>query len=235
MSLLAWIRPPWVRTWLTQYRRRFSDQRFRRTAAAFWSGTWADKGFQRQARDSRKIEDLILAFVTTATKSLKKEEELADGSWKYELSTQVSLFLDLIHTCLLSLGPLTGELSNRLEGYRTRLKDPGPSPSSASTAPARPNHLDRVSMGSIDKGDAASIKSFGTQATKTTPAIPEEGLRGAGTEIVGVLFGLNHEWMDRRLQDLQAVCTEQAALDDFKVGPSFSSSGFGMRVTSDWS
>ena len=156
------------------------------------------------------MEDLILAFVTTSTKALKKEEELADGSWKYELSTQVSLFVDLIHTCLLSLGPISTELSNRLEGYRTRLKEPAP------VAPVRPNHLDRVSMGSIDKGDGASIRSLGTQATRTQ-AIPEEGLRGAGTEIVSVLFNLNEAWVDTKLQELQGVCTEQAALDDFKV------------------
>lgn len=73
-------------------------------------------------------------------------------------------------------------------------------------------------MGSIDKGDAASIKSFGTQATRTQ-AIPEEGLRGAGTEIVSVLFALNEGWVDTKLKELQGVCTEQAAVDDFKVCP----------------
>lgn len=72
-------------------------------------------------------------------------------------------------------------------------------------------------MGSIDKGDAASIKSFGTQAARPG-TIVEEGLRGAATEIVGVLFGLNEGWMDTKLKDLQGVCTEQAALDDYKVG-----------------
>lgn len=190
---------------------RFSDQRFRRTAAAFWSGTWADKTFQRQTKDSRKVEDLILAFVTTATKSLKKEDELADGSWKYELSPQVSLFLDLIHSCLLSLGPMSSELSNRIEGYRNRLKEPAPTPTSA-----RPSHIDRMSMGSIDKGDGASIRSFGTQATRTQ-GNGEEGLRGAGTEIAAVLFGLDEDWLANKLRELQGVCTEQAALDDFKV------------------
>jgi hypothetical protein len=72
-------------------------------------------------------------------------------------------------------------------------------------------------MGSIDKGDGASIRSFGTQATKTPGGISEEGLRGAGTEIAGVLFGLNEDWLAKKLKELQGVCTEQAALDDFKV------------------
>jgi hypothetical protein len=147
--------------------------------------------------------------VTTATKSLKKEDELADGSWKYELSTQVSLFLDLVHTCLVSLGPISSELSSRIEGYRTRLKEPAPTPT-------RSNAIDRMSMGSIDKGDGASIRSFGTQATRTQGA-SEEGLRGAGTEIAGVLFGLDQDWLGSKLRELQGVCTEQAALDDFKV------------------
>jgi hypothetical protein len=71
-------------------------------------------------------------------------------------------------------------------------------------------------MGSIDKGDGASIRSFGTQATRTQAA-SEEGLRGAGTEIAGVLFGLDQDWLGSKLRELQGVCTEQAALDDFKV------------------
>jgi hypothetical protein len=83
-------------------------------------------------------------------------------------------------------------------------------------------------MGSIDKGDAASIKSFGTQATRPG-TIVEEGLRGAATEIVGVLFGLNEGWMDTKLKDLQGVCTEQSALDDYKVstpGPTVGAPGW---------
>jgi hypothetical protein len=73
-----------------------------------------------------------------------------------------------------------------------------------------------MSMGSIDKGDGASIRSFGTQATRTQ-GNGEEGLRGAGTEIAAVLFGLNEDWLANKLRELQGVCTEQAALDDFKV------------------
>ena len=72
-------------------------------------------------------------------------------------------------------------------------------------------------MGSIDKGDGASIRSMGTQATRTPGGIIEEGLRGAGTEIAAVLFGLNEDWLVNKLRELQGVCTEQAALDDFKV------------------
>jgi hypothetical protein len=84
----------------------------------FWNSPWPDKAFQKQMRESRKIEDLILPFVTTATKSLKKEEELADGAWKFELNTQIALFLDLLADSLAAVGPSSGELTNRLESYR---------------------------------------------------------------------------------------------------------------------
>ena len=67
--------------------------------------------------------------------------------------------------------------------------------------------------------------SSGTQATRSQ-AIPEEGLRGAGTEIVSVLFNLNEGWVDTKLQELQSVCTEQAALDDFKVSVIERTTGF---------
>ena len=60
---------------------RFSDARFRRTAALFWGKLWGLDHFQRQIKDSRKVEDIILPFVTTATKSLKDDNQLADGAW----------------------------------------------------------------------------------------------------------------------------------------------------------
>lgn len=121
-----------------------------------------------------------------------------DGAWKYELGTQVSLFLDLLRDSIQAVGPIHGELASRLEGYRTRLKP-------------EPKHpFDRSSTASsLDKGDAASIRSV--QTTKL------EGLRGPATDDVAQVFGLSDEWLTGKLKELQGVCTEQAALDDLKV------------------
>ena len=154
-------------------------------------------------KESRKIEDLILPFVTTATKSLKKEDELADGAWKYELNTQISLFLDLIADSLQAVGPVPPELSSRLEGYRTRIKAPDPPPGSEKGSSER---------GHGERGDAESVKSIKSEKREA-----QDGFRARETESVGEMFGLTQEILSQKLRDLQGVCTEQAAIEDLKV------------------
>ncbi|KAK4689773.1 hypothetical protein P7C73_g321, partial [Tremellales sp. Uapishka_1] len=176
---------------------KYSEQRFRRTAALFWSSQWADKTFQRQMRESRKVEDLILAFVTVATKALKKDEELAEGAWKWELNVQILTFLNLISDSVASLGIVGGELGNRLESYKTRL---------STLDPPQPPEKTGIGVASASE-DNASIKSVKR----------EEGLKGDATVAVGKLFGLTEDTLQIRLKGLQAVCTEQAALEDLKT------------------
>lgn len=153
-------------------------------------------------RESRKIEDLILPFVTSATKSLQKEQELVDGGWKYELNTQIALFLDILADCLHAVGPISHELSTRLESYRTRLKAPDPPPGSERGS---------SDQGHGEKSDKESVRSVKRET------VFEDGLRGGDTERVGVLFGMAEDDLTEMLKELQGVCTEQAALEDLKV------------------
>ncbi|WVW78775.1 hypothetical protein I302_100737 [Kwoniella bestiolae CBS 10118] len=177
---------------------KYSDQRFRRTVARFWSSTWPDKTFQRQMKESRKIEDLILAFVTTSTKTLQKDDELADGAWKSELSLQVSLFLDLLYDCLITLGPLSPELSSRLQSYRNRLK-------AQDVTPRMERSLDEGGKGRGDR-DSLSVQ-------KRDHA---NSLKGAMFDTISILFRLNKDGIQRIGADAESTCTEQAALDDLK-------------------
>ncbi|WWD22030.1 hypothetical protein CI109_106518 [Kwoniella shandongensis] len=176
---------------------KYADQRFRRTVAFFWSSTWPEKYFQRQIRESRKVEDLILAFVTSSTKALKKEDELADGGWKYELNAQVTLFLDILSDSISAVGPASAELAVRLESYRSRLRDADP--------PGQEKRSDR-SHG--DKGDSDSIRSAQKEPLDWSDEVMIKTVRR--------LFGLSEEDFGQRLKAVQAVCTEQAALDDMK-------------------
>lgn len=155
-------------------------------------------------RESRKIEDIILPFVTTATKALKKEEELADGSWKWELNNQISLFLELLSDSLVSVGPVPAELTSRLEGYRTRLKADPPPP-------------ERDKAESIKDADRMSVRSGHTVHAGGAGAAGPEGLKGKGTEGVAKLWGMSDEALQSKLRELHGVCTEQAALEDLKV------------------
>ena len=160
-------------------------------------------------RDSRKIEDLILPFVTSATKSLKKEDELADGAWKYELNVQIALFLDLIADSLSSVTMVSGELSSRLENYRQRLREPAPEKDRSSIMD-RPTLMDRASIvgserGFGDRGDTDSMMS--SRSGKP------DGLRAKETEEVARLFGLTDEALTQKLRELQPICTEQVRSD----------------------
>lgn len=137
---LLWDWTPSECQWEVSLTVRFSEQRFRRAVALFWSSSWADKTFQRQLKESRKLEDIILAFVSAATKSLRKEHDLADGGWKAELNPQILMFLDLLHESLSSVGSGATELRARLSTYRSRLQsDDAGIPSSTQTTGAPPD------------------------------------------------------------------------------------------------
>jgi hypothetical protein len=151
-------------------------------------------------RESRKVEDLILPFVTSATKSLQKDPEMADGGWKFELNHQIASFIDLLADSLYAVGP-SGELVSRLESYRQRLREPAPS----SLAPSIVNERMSVHGSERGHGDADSMMS---QRSRT------EGLKAKETEEVGQLFGLTDEALQQKLKELQTVCTEQASTID---------------------
>lgn len=180
---------------------RYSDQRFRRTVALFWGSIWADKNFQKQQKESRKIEDLILPFVTTATKALKKDEELVEGAWKWELNLQIGLFLNLISDSIHSIGPISPELSGRLESYKTRLQAPA-----TATVVSEKNGRNGYGSGTEKGGDKSDVESVRSS---------KSGIGGAGTGgtiAVAALFGLGEEDLQARLKALQGVCTEQVSV-----------------------
>ncbi|WWC67647.1 uncharacterized protein I206_101557 [Kwoniella pini CBS 10737] len=177
---------------------KYSDQRFRRTIARFWSSTWPDKGFQRQMKESRKIEDLILAFVTVSTKTLQKDEELVDGAWKPELSSQVSLFMELLYDCLTALGPLSGEMSARLQSYRSRLKT-------------------EIDLPPPDKGpDSAVAERPRSDQLPVSKKENRDWWKGSLIDVVRSLYGVGEETVEAKLLELERLCTEQAALEDLK-------------------
>jgi hypothetical protein len=153
-------------------------------------------------RESRKIEDLILPFVTSATKSLQKDPEMGDGAWKFELNNQIASFLDLLADSLSSVGP-SSELVGRLENYRQRLREPAPQ----TQAPPQltPSIVsERASMYGSERGhgDGDSVMSQRSRS---------EGLKGKETEEVAQLFGMSDEALQQKLKELQTICTEQVS------------------------
>ncbi|WVR04402.1 hypothetical protein IAU60_001404 [Kwoniella sp. DSM 27419] len=165
---------------------KYTNQRFRRTIARFWSAPWADKSIQRQLKESRKVEEIILAFVSSATKTLQKDDELAEGAWKRELNAQTCMMLDLLGDSLSSLGA-SSEIHARLDSYRVRLKD-----------------ADKASK---EEPETASDISSNVNDEIDVSLVP----------IVMTLFDVSTEERERQSTLVRVLCTEQAALNDFKT------------------
>ncbi|TXT13456.1 hypothetical protein VHUM_00823 [Vanrija humicola] len=172
---------------------KYSDQRFRRSVATFWSSSWSDKTFQRQLKESRKLEDLILAFVSASTRALKKEPELAEGGWKNELNPQILLFIDLLSDNLNSTGSVTSEIRNRLSTYRSGLQS---------------DHRKSVIH--------SSAATDGT-ANKVPSRPVADPADSACIETVRDLQTLDSKAFDEKVEALRPICTIQAAVDDLKV------------------
>lgn len=156
--------------------------------ALFWSSSWADKTFQRQLKESRKLEDVILAFVSAATKSLRKEHDLADGQWKVELNPQVLLFLDLLHDSLGSIGSGATDLRARLNTYRAGLQSDTRTTTTTTQA---------ASMSSNDCGPLAR------------PAF--------ALDVVMKVLPVETSRLSEAIDKLRSNCTVEAALEDITV------------------
>lgn len=79
-------------------------------------------------KENRKIEELILMFVSTATAALKKDPQLSGDGWKVELNNQIDQFIRIIRQCLSNISYVPPELVTRLDMYSAKLI-PNPSPS----------------------------------------------------------------------------------------------------------
>ena len=168
---------------------RYSDQRFRRIVASFWSSTWPDKTFQKQMRESRKMEDLVIHFVTIASKSLKKDESLVDGEWVSELNTQISMFMSLLIDSLESIVPTSTEVIHRIEAYRRHLRGTEDPASESNSRGRRGVHSDGDGQVIAPPNNAADARLL------------------IGT--VADLFPLTDAQLREREPSLESMCTEQ--------------------------
>lgn len=193
----------------------FKDMTFRSTIARFY-GTFKEDGFQRQIKSNRKIEELILIFVTKAQETLKKgqpgQKPLPDEELKEELNKQVGYFITIIRECLDTLHGVPKELRERLDSYQAKLGPKGtngsgggpigsaasPSPSAAA-ATAGPAESSR-------RGSAAS-----TAPGMDNPVEDSEMIRS-----IGVLFSVDVDQLAKDVEFMRKTCTEQAAMIDLK-------------------
>ena len=140
-------------------------------------------------RENRKIEELILMFVTTATSALRKDPQLAGDAWKLELNVQIASFVRMLRDCLRTVHHVPPELTARLDMYTAKLTD--------GVAQQR-----------------ASATAVSSNGNGSTIAPPSPYLSGNVADMpmsrtIGRLFGKTDAEVQKDINELKHYCTEK--------------------------
>jgi hypothetical protein len=165
----------------------YNDQLLRGTVAIFW-GSLQDPAFSRNMKEDRKIETLILHFVSTSHGALKKNKTLAEGdAWKVELNNQIAFFIRILRESLRLCSHVPPELTTKLDGYTERLV-----PTASDTA-----------------SDSGYGSSSGTASSSPIvfASIPEMSM----VQSVAKLFGHKNQDIQTDLGTLRKTCTAKVS------------------------
>jgi hypothetical protein len=103
-------------------RPEYNDPMVKRTFAVFYNA-FTEKSFRSSVDKSRRVEDLVLIFVSYSTKELRKDKPANDDSYKLMVDRHVALFVRLISSTLKDQGWVIdrAELANRLATLESKL------------------------------------------------------------------------------------------------------------------
>jgi len=173
---------------------RYHDQITRRTIARFWT-TFKDPNFYRQMERNRKIEELILNFVTTASTSLRQDPQLAaNDGWKLELNNQIAHFTRIVRDSLKNVSHVPPELNQRVDMYVSKLV-----PSDTTTVQPSPE----------------SGPSSRPDPTTATATLADMVL----VRIVGRLFEKTDDELQREITNIKRFCTEKVGHAIYHFAP----------------
>ncbi|KAG8766230.1 hypothetical protein FRC12_007013 [Ceratobasidium sp. 428] len=148
-------------------------------------------------KENRRIEELILMYVTSSTTILKKDKALEGDGWKIELNKQVAIFIRILRDALRTVHHVPPELTSRLEMYSTKLTPPREDSSTPSSATSRRPPKERDSW--------VQVASEGSIADM--PLV----------QTVGKLFGIEDADLQKDVNAAAKVCTDKAAIVDLKT------------------
>ncbi|KAI9771144.1 MAG: hypothetical protein M1840_002495 [Geoglossum simile] len=100
----------------------YADTVVKRTFAVFYNA-FTEKSFRNSVNKSKRVEDLVLIFVSHATKELQKNKLPGDDSYKLMVDRHVALFVRLISSILKDHAWVSDrrELANRLTTLESKL------------------------------------------------------------------------------------------------------------------
>jgi len=186
-----------------------SDSLLRQSLAAFRKEDWTD-AFRDQLKSDRKVEGVILRFVSRASAVVRREEK--GDHWKARLNEHVAAFVGLIRQALSQIkGGTTPELLARLNSYATSFT---PDPKSKPAVGPRTSSISANSVAST---------STATSPTDSWVSVNPGGPTAASVgemrlvRAVGNLFGKTEADLARDVAGLRRVCTDKAAYADLKL------------------
>jgi hypothetical protein len=136
---------------------------------------------------NRKIEELILNFVTTASTSLRQDPQLAaDDGWKLELNNQIAHFTRIVRDSLKNVSHVPPELHQRVDMYVSKLV-----PATTTIQPP------------VESGQPSR-----SEPTTSTATLADMVL----VRIVGRLFEKTDDELQREITNIKRFCTEKVRL-----------------------
>lgn len=158
----------------------YRDDIFRSCVGAFY-GTYKDPSLQRELKDNRKIEDLILRFVTISQKVLRKRTGVSEDWWKHEFPKQSANFVRILKACLQQTRKAPPELFTLLDTYLAPLE----AQDDISSTPSVPPKSSRASVLSVEPS---------ASRTEFIKAVQE-------------LFNISDEQLAVDLKEIRKTCT----------------------------
>lgn len=146
--------------------------------------TQKDSPLRQQTLRNRKIEELILSFVTTATSSLRKDTDLGPDGWKLELNNQIAHFVRILRDALRLVSHVPPELTMRMDMYAEKLV---------------PQNAADVARAAGSAYPEPSTSTHSTLGIHDMPLVKE----------VGKLFDKADDELYREVQAIRGKCTEK--------------------------
>ena len=184
----------------------YTDMLLRYTVGAFY-GKYKDPKNSRVIKESRKLEDLMMMFIATATEILRKR--CTGDEWKVRLEVQVESFVKILEDCLRhrDVKHVPPELYTRVESIRKRLVANHPTPEildrAANGVPASPARPSMDIPPSAPQPSAIFKPSYSVAEMQAAKQI-------------GMAFGVEISQLQADIDRLKKVCTEKAAMLDLK-------------------
>lgn len=156
---------------------------------------------------SRKLEDLLLLFITTSTETLKKRCQPGD-EWKIKLEEQVFTFLRIVEDCLRNrdVRHVPPELFTKLEGLKAKMSSSVRPLSNVSTA-ATATPQGAVSSSLDTYPTAASMSPTTSSSASFTVSFDLADMPVARQ--LGTAFGIDEYSLQEDINAQKDLCTEK--------------------------